>query len=197
MIEVAGLTKLYGDLTAVKDLSFRVAAGEVVGMVGPNGAGKTTTLRSIVGIIRPNAGTIRIAGHDLATEPVAAKQALAFIPDEPHLFDYLTVEEHLRFIARLYGGGCAAADRGAARGGLAGGGRASRRAFARHAAKLAIACGLLHALRALLLDEPSPVWTRLDPAHQATIRRQAEDKPPWCSARTCWDWWRSRALASW
>jgi ABC-2 type transport system ATP-binding protein len=179
MIEVAGLTKLYGDLTAVKDLSFKVAAGEVVGMVGPNGAGKTTTLRSIVGIIRPNAGTIRIAGHDLATEPVAAKQALAFIPDEPHLFDYLTVEEHLRFIARLYGVADAPpriealldevelAER--------------RQSFPDELSrgmrqKLAIACGLLHAPRALLLDEP---LTGLDPAAirrtKQTIRRQAED----------------------
>ena len=75
----------------------------MVGLVGPNGAGKTTTLRCLAGITVPTAGRIRIAGHDLATEPVAAKQVLAFIPDEPHLFEYLTVEEHLRFVGRLYG----------------------------------------------------------------------------------------------
>src|SRR6185295_20174131 len=77
-------------------------SGEVVGLVGPNGAGKTTTLRSIAGIVRPTEGVIRVAGHDLARDPVAAKRELAFIPDEPQLFEYLTVEEHLRFIARLY-----------------------------------------------------------------------------------------------
>ena len=103
MIEVQGLTKLYGTLEAVRDLSFRVAPGEVLGLVGPNGAGKTTTLRTIVGIVRPTTGTIRVGGHDVTRDPVAAKRLLAFMPDEPHLFDYLTVEEHLRFTARLYG----------------------------------------------------------------------------------------------
>jgi ABC-2 type transport system ATP-binding protein len=74
----------------------------VVGLVGPNGAGKTTTLRCIVGIIRPTAGAIRVAGHDLLEDPLPAKAALAFVPDEPHLFPHLTVMEHLRFIGRIY-----------------------------------------------------------------------------------------------
>src|SRR5690349_9462092 len=103
VIYVEGLQKLYGDFPAVQGLSFEVGPGEVLGLVGPNGAGKTTTIRSIAGIIIPTSGRIRIAGHDLATDPVAAKSALAFIPDEPHLFEYLTVEEHLRFVGRLYG----------------------------------------------------------------------------------------------
>jgi len=103
VIQVESLSKLYGDLRAVQSLSFEVRSGEVVGLVGPNGAGKTTTLRSIAGIVRPTEGTIRVAGHDLATDPVAAKRELAFIPDEPQLFEYLTVQEHLQFIARLYG----------------------------------------------------------------------------------------------
>jgi ABC-type transport system involved in cytochrome c biogenesis ATPase subunit len=102
VIEVDGLHKLYGDFPAVQGLTFRVGPGEVLGLVGPNGAGKTTTIRSIAGIIIPTSGRIHIAGHDLAVDPVAAKAALAFIPDEPHLFEYLTVEEHLRFVARLY-----------------------------------------------------------------------------------------------
>ncbi|HSD32761.1 MAG TPA: ABC transporter ATP-binding protein, partial [Gemmatimonadales bacterium] len=103
MIQVENLTKLYGELVAVDDLSFSVSPREVLGLVGPNGAGKTTTLRSLVGIVRPTRGTIRIGNHDLEQDPVAAKRQLAFMPDEPHLFDYLTVEEHLRFTARLYG----------------------------------------------------------------------------------------------
>ena len=102
MIEVEDLEKLYGDFPAVRGLSFRVQPGEVLGLVGPNGAGKTTTIRSIAGIIIPSRGRIRIGDHDLTQEPVAAKSLLAFIPDEPHLFDYLTVEEHLRFVGRLY-----------------------------------------------------------------------------------------------
>src|SRR5882672_7143565 len=103
MIQVQGLTKLYGSLKAVDALSFSVAPGEVLGLVGPNGAGKTTTLRSLCGILRPGGGSIRIGGFDLATDGPKAKALLAFIPDEPQLFDYLTVDEHLKFVARLYG----------------------------------------------------------------------------------------------
>src|SRR5512143_2788828 len=102
MIKVEGLTKLYGELVAVDDLSFSVSPGEVLGLVGPNGAGKTTPLRSLVGIVRPTRGTVRIGNHDLERDPVAAKQQVAFRPDEPHLFDYHPVQEHLRFTARLY-----------------------------------------------------------------------------------------------
>src|SRR5881394_767898 len=91
-----------GTFTAVDDLSFEVAAGEIVGLIGPNGAGKTTTLRSLAGILRPTTGHVRIDGFDLAAAPIEAKRRLAFMPDEPHLFEYLTVEEHLRLVARLY-----------------------------------------------------------------------------------------------
>ena len=103
MLQVTGLAKSFGTQVAVAGLSFHVARGEVVGLVGANGAGKTTTLLALAGMLRPDAGQVLIAGHDLAVHPVAAKQLLAFVPDEPALFDYLTVEEHLRFMARLYG----------------------------------------------------------------------------------------------
>ena len=103
MIELEHLSKRYGDFTAVDDLSFRVGAGEVMGLVGPNGAGKTTTLRCLSGIIPATLGHARIGGMDVAADPVSAKRQLAFIPDEPRLFDHLTVEQHLNFIARLYG----------------------------------------------------------------------------------------------
>jgi ABC-2 type transport system ATP-binding protein len=92
-----------GTFTAVGDLSFEVGSGEIVGLIGPNGAGKTTTLRSLAGILRPTSGRVRIDGHDLIADPLEAKRRLAFMPDEPHLFEYLTVEEHLRLIGRLYG----------------------------------------------------------------------------------------------
>ena len=164
MIEVNQLTKLYGDLTAVDHLSFSVAPGEILGLVGPNGAGKTTTLTSLAGIIIPTSGTIRIGGHDLATDGVKAKAQLAFIPDEPHLFDYLTVEEHLRFVGRLYRVADAPARIPALLqelelsdktkvlpGELSRGMRQ----------KLAIACGLIHSPTAVILDEP---LTGLDPA---------------------------------
>src|SRR6266576_4303277 len=101
-ISVEHLRRQYGTFTAVEDMSFRVAAGEIVGLIGPNGAGKTTTLRSLAGILRPTSGRVRIDGHDLIDDPLEARRRLAFMPDEPHLFEYLTVEEHLRLVARLY-----------------------------------------------------------------------------------------------
>src|SRR5438046_251820 len=88
-IEVNGLTKNYDSSVAVKDFSFAVKRGEVLGLVGPNGAGKTTTLRALAGIHPPTDGTIRICGFDLREDGVDAKRHLAFMPDEPRLFDYL------------------------------------------------------------------------------------------------------------
>src|SRR5438105_1734907 len=102
MIEVEGLTKLYGEFVAVNVLSFGVHPGQVMGLVGPNGAGKTTTLRCLSGIIPPTRGSIRVCGHDLVKDPIPAKGQLAFFTDEPRLFDYLTVEQHLAFTARIY-----------------------------------------------------------------------------------------------
>ena len=101
-ITVEGLTRSYGTLTAVADLSFVVSPGEIVGLIGPNGAGKTTTLRTLAGILKPTKGRVLVDGYDLAVRPLDAKRQLAFMPDEPHLFEYLTVEEHLRLVARLY-----------------------------------------------------------------------------------------------
>ena len=91
-----------GTFVAVSDLSFEVRGGEIVGLIGPNGAGKTTTLRALAGILRPTSGRVAIDGHDIVTDALEAKRRLAFMPDEPHLFEYLTVEEHLRLIARLH-----------------------------------------------------------------------------------------------
>ena len=101
-LSVEHFTRTYGALTAVDDLSFEVASGEIVGLIGPNGAGKTTTLRSLAGILRPTSGRVTVDGFDLVEAPLEAKRRLAFMPDEPHLFEYLTVEEHLRLMARLY-----------------------------------------------------------------------------------------------
>ena len=170
MISVQDLTRHYGDFTAVDHISFDVKPGEVLGLVGPNGAGKTTTLRCLSGIIAPSSGSVTIAGHNIQTDGVGAKKALAFIPDEPHLFDHLTVEEHLRFVARLYGVADAEqriqpllveleiADK--------------RRALSTELSrgmkqKLAIACGLLHDPSVLILDEP---LTGLDPGGMRRMR---------------------------
>src|SRR5438477_9101587 len=101
-ISVEHLRRQYGSFTAVNDMSFEVGGGEIVGLIGPNGAGKTTTLRSLAGILRPTAGHVRIDGYDIVEHPIDAKRRLAFMPDEPHLFEYLTILEHLHLTARLY-----------------------------------------------------------------------------------------------
>jgi ABC-2 type transport system ATP-binding protein len=171
VIEVDELSKSYGETLAVDGLSFTVEGGEVLGLIGPNGAGKTTTLRSLAGIIHPTAGRIRLAGHDLADDPVAAKRRLAFIPDEPHLFEHLTAGEHLQFVARLYGVEDAEARSAALLDELE---------LAEHREKLPdqlsrgmkqklmVACALLHGPRALILDEP---LTGLDPAGMRRMKR--------------------------
>ena len=163
MVQVEGLTKLYGEFTAVNELSFSIQPGEVVGLVGPNGAGKTTTLRCLAGIIPPTRGTVRVCGHDLASDAMAAKKQLAFFTDEPRLFDYLTVWQHLNFVARIYQVSDyentgkelleeleLANKREALPGELSRGMKQ----------KLAIACGLLHSPKMIFFDEP---LTGLDP----------------------------------
>ncbi|HXY30904.1 MAG TPA: ABC transporter ATP-binding protein [Gemmatimonadaceae bacterium] len=171
MIDVQRLTKHYDSVVAVSDLSFRVAPGEVLGLVGPNGAGKTTTLRCLAGIIVPTSGAVSICGVDLARDPVRAKSQLAFIPDEPQLFDNLTVEEHLQFIGRLYGVADAARRASPLLEELELGDK--RRTLPGELSrgmkqKLAIACGLLHDPRVLLLDEP---LTGLDPGGIRKMKR--------------------------
>jgi len=99
MIELHAVTKRYGAFTAVDAIDLQVPAGELFGLLGPNGAGKTTTLRMLAGILRPTAGTIRIAGVDLAADPVRAKASLGFIPDRPFIYEKLTGMEFLRFVA--------------------------------------------------------------------------------------------------
>ena len=101
-IEVIGFGKTYDRFIAVHDLSFELNPGEIMGLVGANGAGKTTTLRAIAGILRPTIGRVRIGGHDVETQPLAARQLLAYIPDTAHPYDLLTVTEHLHFIALAY-----------------------------------------------------------------------------------------------
>jgi ABC-2 type transport system ATP-binding protein len=164
MIEIEGLSKHYGALRAVDGLSLRVERGEILGLVGPNGAGKTTTLRCASGIIPPSSGSVRISGFDLAKDGVEAKRRLAFVPDEPRLFDYLTARDHLRITARLYGVADGAARAETLLDDLELGER--KDAYPAELSrgmkqKLMVAMALLHRPEALLLDEP---LTGLDPA---------------------------------
>jgi ABC-2 type transport system ATP-binding protein len=178
MIVVVELYKQYDGTHAVNALSFRVAPGEVLGLVGPNGAGKTTTMRCITGILQPSAGRVIVAGHDVVRDPVGAKRELAFIPDEPRLFDYLTVREHMQFYARVYGVADFDARYTALIDDLELHGKEDSLPGALSRGmkqKVAIACALLHSPRAVLFDEP---LTGLDPVAirriKQTIRRQAE-----------------------
>jgi len=102
MIEIQHLQKLYDDTLAVNDVSVSIPEGVVCGLVGPNGAGKTTTLRCLAGLIRPTAGRIRVNGIDPAVDEVELKRNVAYVPDDPPLFDDLTVGQHLDFVAQLY-----------------------------------------------------------------------------------------------
>jgi ABC-2 type transport system ATP-binding protein len=111
MIELHHLTKRYGKFTAVDDITLDIPGGKLYGLLGPNGAGKTTTMRMIAGILRPTSGTVRVAGRDVITEPIAAKRVLGFIPDRPFVYDKLTGAEFLRFVAGLYGQSGAEIDR--------------------------------------------------------------------------------------
>jgi ABC-2 type transport system ATP-binding protein len=94
--------KSYERVVAVEGLSFAVMPGQILGLLGPNGAGKTTTMRAICGIIPPTHGRLMVAGHDVVSDPIRAKQQLAYVPDDPHLFESLTVWEHLEFAASVY-----------------------------------------------------------------------------------------------
>jgi ABC-2 type transport system ATP-binding protein len=102
MIELENLVKNFGDLTAVDDLSLTVEKGEFVAVLGPNAAGKTTTIKMLVGLIKPDSGTVRVCGIDVQTDPIAVRRHLAYVPDFPFLYDKLTPWEFLRFTGQLF-----------------------------------------------------------------------------------------------
>lgn len=158
VLDVSGLVKRYRNTVAVDDLSLRVGAGEIVGLVGPNGAGKTTALRCISGVLRPSGGTIRVGGHDVVDAEREAKQLLALVPEMPNPYELLTVREHLQLVARAYGTERILEDRGE---------EVLRRLSLAERRddlvlslskgmkqKLAVACAFVHGARLYLLDEP-------------------------------------------
>ena len=103
MLNIQHFTKTYGEKKAVDDLSLHIAPGEIYGFIGHNGAGKTTTLKAAVGILQFDAGEITIGGHSIQTEPLACKQLLAYIPDNPDLYDFMSGIQYLNFIADIFG----------------------------------------------------------------------------------------------
>jgi ABC-2 type transport system ATP-binding protein len=179
LIQVTDLHKVYRDTVAVEALSFDVQPGQVLGLLGSNGAGKTTSMRAISGVIPLTRGRILVAGHDVTTDAVAAKQELAYVPDDPKLFDALTVWEHLQFIASVYqvekfeAGAEALLNQFEL--------TAKRDSLAQELSrgmrqKLAICCAYLHQPRAILFDEP---LTGLDPhgirTMKESVRQRASD----------------------
>lgn len=176
MIRVDGYEKSYRDTVAVSGLTFEVAAGSVLGVVGPNGAGKTTTMRAIAGIIPPTQGRLLVDGHDVVKDPIAAKSQLAFIPDEPQLFDVLTVWEHLEFTASVYRMPtfADAAERLLQQFELT----EKRNTIAQELSrgmrqKVAICCAYLHQPKAILFDEP---LTGLDPRGIRTLKTSIHEQ---------------------
>ena len=172
-LSIRGLSKTFGGKVAVDDLSLEVRAGELFALLGPNGAGKTTTLRMVAGLLKPNGGEISVFGHDVLKDPAAAKQVIAWAPDEPMLYDRLTPLEYLEFVAGLWGVEASVAQ-----------GRAEEllkwlglwdnsgercEGFSRGMKqKTALAGALIHDPKLLILDEP---LTGLD----AAVARQVKD----------------------
>ena len=101
MIELEGVTKKYGSLTALRDVSFAIQENETVGLLGRNGAGKTTLLNLMTGYFPPDAGSVRIAGKSMLDEAAACKRMIGYLPEKPPLYDEMTVEEYLSFVCEL------------------------------------------------------------------------------------------------
>ena len=165
MLQIEHLTKTYGEKKAVDDLSLHILPGEIYGFIGHNGAGKTTTLKSVAGILRFDAGEIRIGGTSIRTDPLACKRKLAYIPDNPDLYDYMTGIQYLNFIANIFG--VSAADRQARIRELAERFELTNDLAQPIAAyshgmkqKLAIISAWLHAPQLVVMDEP---FVGLDP----------------------------------
>ena len=176
MITVEDFHKAYRDTLAVAGLSFEVSGSEILGLVGPNGAGKTTTLRAITGIIPPTKGTLRVNGHDVVADPVAAKRDIAYIPDDPRLFDALTVWEHLEFTASAYrvANFKPVADRLLQEFELT----EQRNTIAQELSrgmrqKVSICCAYLYEPKVILYDEP---LTGLDPRGIRTLKQSVVDR---------------------
>lgn len=160
MIQVENLRKSYGSTHAVVGISFSVGPGEIYGLLGPNGAGKTTTISCISGLLRPDGGSIRIDGIDLAGDPIGVKRALGIVPQETAIYDTLSAAENVAFFASLHGIAGSEMRRRVAealeRVGLAADSKqASRKFSGGMKRRLNLAMGLVHRPKALLLDEPT------------------------------------------
>lgn len=178
MIEAHQLTRHFGDLTAVDNLTLEIPQGEFFAFLGPNAAGKTTTIKMLTGLLRPSSGTVRICGFDMATEGEQAKRLLSYVPDFPFLYDKLTAREFMRFVGEMF-----LLDRAQIEGktnelfkcfhlteyeselveNLSHGTRQ----------RLAISSGLLHDPKVFIIDEP---MVGLDPAHARIVKKEFKER---------------------
>lgn len=178
MIQVEHLTKRYGGNLAVDDISFTVEDGCIYGLLGPNGAGKSTTMNIITGYLSATDGTVRIAGHDIAEEPAAAKACIGYLPEQPPLYQDMSVREYLLFVAELKGIRGRAARHEAleavcARAGLQGMERRLIRNLSKgYRQRVGVAGALLGSPKVIILDEPT---VGLDPAQMIEIRSLIRD----------------------
>jgi len=178
MLNISHLTKTYGGKRAVDDLSLRIAPGEIRGFIGHNGAGKTTAIKAVCGIHSFDGGEITVCGHDIKTEPLACKREIAYIPDNPDLYDFLTGIKYLNFIADVFGVSAddrrerigkysemfeLTADLGAGIGSYSHGMKQ----------KLALISALIHEPRLLVLDEP---FVGLDPKASRMVKDLMREK---------------------
>ena len=177
MLTIEHLTKRYGDKVAVNDLSLHIAPGEIYGFIGHNGAGKTTTLKATAGILGFDAGTIRVNGVDLKTDPLGCKSRLAYIPDNPDLYEFMTGMKYLNFIADIFG--VSAEDRAARIGELAERLELKDDLYQpvseySHGMKqkLALIAAWLHQPRLILMDEP---FVGLDPKASHLLKQMMRE----------------------
>ena len=172
MIEAQGLTRRYGDFTAVQGITFSVPGGEILGMLGPNGAGKTTTIRMITGFLPPSSGRVTVHGHDLFTEPGRARRQIGYLPETVALYGEMRVREYLAYRARLEG-----MNRGEARAAISETVSSCLLEDVEHQIvgtlskgyrqRVGLAAAILHGPRVLVLDEPT---VGLDPRQIIAIR---------------------------
>ena len=178
MIEVEHLTKRYGAHTAVDDISFTVEDGCIYGLLGPNGAGKSTTMNILTGYLSATAGTVKVAGHDIAEEPLEAKKAIGYLPEQPPLYPEMTVREYLLFVAELKGvkhkkDRATMAETAMGRTGLQPvQNRLIRNLSKGYRQRVGIAAALLGEPKVIILDEPT---VGLDPAQVIEIRNLIHD----------------------
>ncbi len=172
MIEVEGLTKYYGRVRAVSDLTFSIPKGETVGFLGLNGAGKSTALKVLAGFLLPTAGSVRIEGHDVVADPLRVRSRIGFLPERPPLYDEMTARDFLSYVGRLRGMGRAKVE-------LRMKTVMERTGIADHAdrlietlslgyrKRLGIAQAIIHEPNLVILDEP---WSGLDPLQRRHMR---------------------------